>query len=184
MSGSVDAAATQTPAMSTAVHIKYGSSKVLVVNPNAGLAGTMDYIRSTLRGSSGLADKDHVELCDEGGKLINPRDFPPMMLLSSFLKPGADEAFFIPFRVDRDANRAVLKVEALLNDADKLEPEVMQKLKKENHVPREKKPPRGESATVRHAHISNHEEAIAAGSNNSAHSKRDGKKLNIPKAAK
>lgn len=53
------------------------------------------------------------------------------------------------FEFAGDASRQVIKVEALLNDCEKLHPEMMVKLKKENHVPREKKPPRGECRSGR-----------------------------------
>lgn len=178
----------QGQAVSTVVQIKYGNNKSLVVNPNAGLAGVLDSVRDSLR-PSGYTEKDHIELCDEGGKLINPRDFPPVMPLNAFLKPGAEDAVFIPFKVDRDVNRQILKVEALLHDAEKTEPEIMQKFKKENHVPRERRTPRGEtSQAVRHVvHAPNHDEASASNSSvaHSAHSKREIKKsTNFSKGAK
>ena len=105
----------------------FADNKSLTINPNAGLAGIMEYVRSSLtamgrmillpwfglffcRSSlryvvyrlAGVSEKDHIELCDESGKLINPDDFPKMMLLSAFVRPGVEETFFIPVRVERE----------------------------------------------------------------------------------
>ncbi|GAU90585.1 hypothetical protein RvY_02984 [Ramazzottius varieornatus] len=120
------------------LHVFVADGKSLAVNPNSGLAGVMDCLRTAIK-ETGVLDKDHLELCDEYGKLVNPSDFPPLMMLSSFLRPTVTDAFFVPFRVERDAGKQILRVEPLLNDVEKNEPEMMQRLRKENRIPRERK---------------------------------------------
>lgn len=52
----------------------------------------------------------------------------------------------IGFFSSGDANKQVLKLEPLLSDAEKLEPEMMQKMKKENHIARERRAPKTDTA--------------------------------------